>query len=125
MPNHFHGLFYISEKSPPLNELIQNGKRFLAYGVIKYLEEDGRKEILRTFADSHIKTKGAKHRVFEPRYDAKLLDNERMILQKLQYIHSNPCREHWRLTTVAEEYRHSSAANYAFGRGRYEVDVLD
>jgi len=31
MPNHFHGLIYISKKSPPLSKLIQNAKRFLAF----------------------------------------------------------------------------------------------
>lgn len=125
MPNHFHGLLYISETSPSLDKIIQNGKRFLAYGVVKLLKEDGRTAILEKFAASAKKTRGAKHRVFEPRYDAKLLDNERMILQKLQYIHNNPCKEYWQLASTPEGYRHSSAVNYTGEKGRYDVEILE
>ena len=35
MPNHFHALVYLNELSPPINKLVANGKRFMAYEVVK------------------------------------------------------------------------------------------
>jgi hypothetical protein len=46
-------------------------------------------------------------------------------LQKLNYIHNNPCQEKWQLAKAPEEYKHSSAANYISGKGFYEVKVVD
>ena len=34
MPNHIHLIAFISEKSPKLSALIQNAKRFMAYGIM-------------------------------------------------------------------------------------------
>ena len=39
MPNHIHILMYISNKSPEISKLIQNAKRFLAYGIIALLKK--------------------------------------------------------------------------------------
>jgi len=50
MPNHFHGLIFVSEQSPPLSKLIQNAKRFLAYEIVRLLEEDKNEEILSIFS---------------------------------------------------------------------------
>lgn len=35
MPNHFHGLIYISPTGKTINSIIGNAKRFLAYDIIK------------------------------------------------------------------------------------------
>ena len=59
----------MSEKSPDLSKFIQNGKRFLAYAIVKYLKEDNRADILDVIV-SHARTvKGAKNKVFEDRFD--------------------------------------------------------
>jgi REP element-mobilizing transposase RayT len=49
MPNHLHLLLYISEHSQKLSKLIQNGKRFQAYDIIKYLRGDKNEELLSIF----------------------------------------------------------------------------
>jgi hypothetical protein len=47
---------------------------------------------------------------------------EAFILQKLNYVHFNPCMERWRLVEKPGEYEHSSAAFYQFGRqGKIEI----
>ena len=71
MPNHFHGLIHMSEKSPDLSKFIQNTKRFLAYAIVKYLKEDNRADILDVNVFHARTVKGAKHKVFENRFDLR------------------------------------------------------
>jgi len=122
MPNHFHGLIYISEKSPPISKLIQNAKRFLAYDIVKFLKEDSKKDLLDLFAEKARKEKGSKYKVFEERYDAKIIDNEDLFWQKLNYIHNNHCKSG--LCDLPENYIYSSASNYILGEGIYGVDLI-
>jgi putative transposase len=124
MPNHFHCIIYISEKSPDIVRLIQNAKMFLAYGIVKLLKENNNTELLEFFA-SNVKVKSAKHKVFEEGFDCKLIENEQLFLQKLHYIHNNPCQNWWRLVPLPEEYKYSSAGYYFSGKGEYEIDQID
>ncbi|QQS58735.1 transposase [Candidatus Peregrinibacteria bacterium] len=124
MPNHFHGLIYISDKSPPIPKLIQNAKRFMAYKISKYLLEDNKQDILELFSQAARREKGARHKVFEDRYDSKIMSNADLYHQKLNYIHNNPCKPPWNLADTPERYTHSSALNYEKGIGHYDVDVL-
>jgi REP element-mobilizing transposase RayT len=124
MPNHLHILIYISDRSPVLSKLIFNVKRFLAYGIVKLLEEGGEYELLKYFYDNKKKIK-AKHKVFEDRYDSLLIQTEKLFLEKLNYIHNNPCQEKWGLAEYPEEYKHSSAANYILNRGVYPVELIN
>jgi len=124
MPNHFHGLIFVSEQSPPLSKLIQNAKRFLAYQIVKYLQEDKKDTLLLKFSKKAQREKGAKHKIFEERYDSKVMDSEKIYFEKLAYIHNNPCAKGWNLSELPEKYQHSSAKNYILGKGFYPVDVL-
>ena len=125
MPNHIHVILEISERSPVIGKLVQNAKRFLAYGIVDYLEADGRADILSHFQSKANKRKRAKHKVFNHRYDSLILQSLKFFLQKLNYIHNNPCQEKWRLAEYPEEYNYSSAANYISGKGLYVVEVME
>lgn len=125
MPNHFHGLIYITKQSPSLPKLIQNAKRFLAYGIVKNLKEENNLRTLRIFSAHALKEKGAKHKVFQDRYDSKIIDDGYIFDQKLDYIHENPLQRQWQLARSPEEYLYSSAHNYYYQGGVYDgVDVL-
>jgi REP element-mobilizing transposase RayT len=39
MPNHVHVMLYFAEMPKSLNTIIANGKRFMAYEIIKRLEQ--------------------------------------------------------------------------------------
>ena len=125
MPNHIHLLIYISSKSSKLSVLIQNAKRFFAYQIVKLLEEDNNFELLNYFKKYAEVQKGAKHKVFENRYDSKIVQSQGFFLEKLNYIHNNPCVEKWNLAENPEDYIHSSASNYLVGNGMYNVDVME
>ncbi len=123
MPNHIHLLLYITSKSPKISTLILNAKRFLAYEIVSLLKGDFKnKEILMYFEDSVYKAE-SKYRIFEYRYDSLMIRTKKFFLQKLNYIHRNPCRSNWNLAVFPCEYVYSSAANYILGEGAYPVDT--
>lgn len=125
MPSHVHTLIHISDKSPNISKLIQNAKRFLAYQIIKSLEDEKNIELLNYFKKYARVKDDAKHKVFEDRYDSLLVQCDKLFLEKLNYIHNNPCSKKWVLADCIENYKYSSAANYIFGSGRYDIDIPD
>jgi REP element-mobilizing transposase RayT len=126
MPNHLHLLIHISQGKDIINSLLANGKRFLAYEIIKRLNADKRDDILsklagRVTADERQRQK--KHRVFEISSDIKPCYTEKFLLQKLEYIHSNPVSGKWQLSKTGEEYFHSSAGFYELNEEHPKVKI--
>ena len=67
MPNHLHVLIFVNEKDS-VNKLLANGKRFLAYEIVKRLELKQQNEILKQLelaVTAKEKDRKKKHRVFE------------------------------------------------------------
>lgn len=92
-----------------------NGKRFMAYEIIKRLQAiDAGKILMQLQEGLTVKQieKGQHHRVFEALFDAKPVYHRDFLLQKLQYIHLNPVRGKWKLVEHWEDYEHSSARFY-------------
>ena len=117
MPNHFHFLVAFS-KTDNINKLIGNGKRFLAYEIIKRLKEANNTSILNQLSEAVEITdrkRGKLHEVFEDSFDIKECFTEKFIKQKLDYIHNNPCTGKWMLADCPEKYLHSSAKFYSNG----------
>jgi REP element-mobilizing transposase RayT len=56
MPNHLHVLldFGISEKN--INTIVSNGKRFMAYEIVKRLQQQNNKEVLLKIAEAVTKS---------------------------------------------------------------------
>jgi hypothetical protein len=79
-----------------LNTVIGNAKRFMAYEIIKRLEEKKDNKLL-DFLHGSVKKREAKkgqiHKVFEDSFDAKECYSEEFIFQKLQYISSQSCKQ--------------------------------
>jgi REP element-mobilizing transposase RayT len=123
MPNHVHALIAFSTSKTPINTIIGNGKRFMAYELVRLLQLQGRKDILEQLAEWVNQTQrlqNKKHEVFEPSSDKKECYTQRFIEQKINYIHYNPCKEG--LAKLPEHYMHSSATYYFTGKqGVYPV----
>jgi len=65
---------------------------------------------------------GKLHQVFIDSFDAKEIISEKMLLQKLDYMHHNPVSGKWHLVDDFVEYPHSSARFYETGvQGIYAV----
>jgi len=125
MPNHMHAIiFYPSEKAKikikvdsdkSINQIIGSGKRFMAYEIVKRLKNRNEKEIL----DLLIKgvkeeetLKGKIHQVFQPSFDLKVVVSRKFLVQKINYIHTNPVLKKWNLVEDYRNYQHSSAGFY-------------
>ena len=48
MPNHLHALIGFSNSGKNINRIVGNGKRFMAYEIVKRLQAQGEKDLLLT-----------------------------------------------------------------------------
>ncbi|MBP6455467.1 MAG: hypothetical protein KA275_01955 [Chitinophagaceae bacterium] len=115
MPNHLHAIISFKNTEKPLNTIIGNGKRFMAYEIVNRLKELNLDECLYSMKEMVNKTdreNGKKHEVLEPSFDWKLLESEKFIEQKLNYIHTNPIRLINPLCESPNDYLHSSSLQY-------------
>ena len=116
MPNHFHGIIHIpADSKKDINQLVANGKRFIAYEIIKGLKEKKENSLLallsKGLTNQEIK-KGQKHKVFKSSFDCKEIMHIQMLQIKLDYIHKNQCQGKWNLVNAYTDYPYSSAAFY-------------
>jgi REP element-mobilizing transposase RayT len=119
MPNHLHLLLCYNGDGPSLNKLIGNGKRFMAYELVRRLEQNGDQQILQALQAAVLPkdaSRGKKHQVWIESFDAKECRTEKFLLQKLHYIHNNPVSGKWKLAPSSIDYLHSSAPFYLNGR---------
>jgi REP element-mobilizing transposase RayT len=111
MPNHVHFLLKFAAEGQSLNTLVGNGKRFLAYSIVKKLEQKSQTGLLARLHGSvqaKDRARGKKHEVWKPGFDVKACRTEKFLLQKLNYIHDNPVKGKWKLSKDNESYEHSS-----------------
>jgi REP element-mobilizing transposase RayT len=126
MPNHLHTLidFDVSEKN--INTIVSDAKRFMAYKIVERLKEQQKTEILLQLSEAVInsdKNKGKIHQVFERSFDCKEITSHHFFLQKLSYMHNNPCSGVWNLVQDPTAYKYSSAKYYISGEhGEYLIN---
>jgi REP element-mobilizing transposase RayT len=135
MPNHLHATIAFRKTKKSINKIIGDGKRFIGYEIINRLKQKGLDDLLVILANavnSSDKKRGKLHEVWEDSFDWKECVSDAFILQKLDYMHLNPCIGKWMLAKNPFEYEHSSARFYICGeQGKYpvtnfgEVDDID
>jgi hypothetical protein len=119
MPNHLHALINFVETPKTMNSIIGEGKRFMAYEIVRKLEQKGEIDLLSVLSSAVLpsdRKRNKKHEVWEGSFDWKHCWNDKLIRQKLNYMHNNPCRGKWNLCDNSEKYIHSSAGFYATGQ---------
>jgi REP element-mobilizing transposase RayT len=126
MPNHLHlMLAFRNTLGKSINAIIGNGKRFMAYQIVKQLKAWNKTALLKKLQRKVLmqeKLRGKVHEIFKRSFDWRECVSKRFTLQKLNYIHNNPCQGKWHLASKPELYVHSSAKYYATGvQGEYEV----
>ena len=128
MPNHFHVLIAFSGVSTNINRVVGNSKRFMAYDIIENLKKKNAANILNQLSQAVTefdKKRGKLHEVFEPSFDIKECLTKKFLLQKIDYIHKNPCTGKWQLAPSPALYVHSSGGYYEDGvQGIYEVNNI-
>ena len=128
MPNHLHALIGFSNSGKNINGIVGNGKRFIAYNIVDKLKKQNNEIILDQLSkavNASDKKRGKLHEVFEPSFDIKECFTKKFIIQKLNYIHNNPCSGKWNLSDSPENYIYSSAGFYYTGvQGIFPVENI-
>jgi REP element-mobilizing transposase RayT len=100
MPNHVHVLIDFIKPHQSINTIVGNGKRFMAYDIIKRLKAKGQNDVLSTLSknvEAKRKANNKQHEVWELSFDCKYCNSYKFIKQKLNYMHNNPCTGKWNL----------------------------
>ena len=124
MPNHIHLLLYYAGGKQGLNTIVGNGKRFMAYDIVARLKEQREFGLLHKLSmavEIKDRMRGKLHEVWEDSFDIKHCRTEKFIMQKLNYMHFNPCADRWKLVEKPYDYLHSSASFYELGIKQYPL----
>ena len=125
MPNHVHVLISFKNTDQSINTIVGNGKRFMAYEIVKRLKVNGEVKLLTNLelaVSDKDKLRKKRHEVWKNSFDWKECNSNEFIEQKLNYIHLNPCQRKWNLSNTPEDYKPSSAKFYICGmQGNYPI----
>lgn len=125
MPNHIHVLIAFRNTGQPINTIVGNGKRFMAYGIVKRLKAMSEEMLLHQLkweVNMSDRKRNKLHEVWEDSFNWKECRINAFLRQKLNYIHANPCKGIWMLADTPANYEHCSAGYYITGKqGCYEV----
>ena len=111
MPNHFHCIAQFSV-ADPLTTVLRDFKRHTADRIIRHLKVEGKQTALDELQRRVRRREKQTYKIWEDGYNAKDVVSESFLLQKMEYIHNNPCQPHWRLSTRPDNYIWSSAGFY-------------
>lgn len=100
MPTHIHFISKFS-KSLSMGEFMRNFKSLTSNRISRYLKA----------TKSRLNINNGK--IWEDDYIAKEIFTTQFLMQKLEYIHQNPCKPPWGLAENPEEYPWSSARFYS------------
>jgi putative transposase len=110
MPNHIHAIYSVLN---PYNlfEIFRDFHKFTSQQILKILRTEN-PELLSRFESEYA---DHRYQIWQTSHAPKEIVSLKFYLQKLEYIHLNPCREQWNLCERPEEYPFSSAADYILG----------
>jgi REP element-mobilizing transposase RayT len=124
MPNHVHFIIQCWAEDP-FAAVLRDFKKHVADRMLRQYETEGNAKVL-AFLASAVTRRDRRHKVWEDGYNAKDVFSADFFLQKLTYIHNNPCQAHWALVEYPQDYVWSSARFYlAEQRGLIPVDSAD
>ena len=125
MPNHIHVLIAFRNTLQSINTIVGNGKRFMAYAIVKRLKAMREETLLRKLewnVNTSDRERNKLHEVWESSFNWKECRTNAFLRQKLNYTNANPCKGKWMLADAPVNYLHCSAKYYATGeQGCYEV----
>jgi len=107
MPNHIHIIWRITAGTKR-EDFQRDLLKITAKGIIDILSRTEPDMIKKITVD----LKDRKLQVWKRNSMSIDLYNEKFLLQKLNYIHNNPCQPKWELVTHPHDYLYSSAKYY-------------
>jgi REP element-mobilizing transposase RayT len=115
MPNHIHLLWQI-EDTYKRKEVQGALFSHTAHEFQKILRER-KSDIVNNY---FVNYKDRSYQFWQRNPMVKECQTEYFFLQKMNYIHWNPCQPHWNLASCPEEYPWSSASYYEKNNNRFE-----
>jgi len=110
MPSHFHWIVETNPTYGSISDIMRDIKKHSAWDLMEVIERDGEINLLNLFVKSAENFKSQRRKFWMPRFDDEVIQNETMLLTKLEYIHNNPVKAG--IVDSPEEYLFSSARNY-------------
>lgn len=118
LENHMHWI----GAGPLLAKRAGEFKSFTATSITKRLQEKGAKTLLQEMAYYKLRHKvDQTHQLWQEGSHPQVIETEKMMWQKIEYIHNNPLRRGYVDETV--HWRYSSARDYAGKPGLLDVCV--
>ena len=110
MPSHFHWIVEVNPAYGSVSDIMRDIKKYSAWDLMEAIEHDGDIKLLKLFTASARNLEIQRRKFWMSRFDDEVIQNEAMLLAKLEYIHNNPVKAG--LVENPEDYRFSSARNY-------------
>jgi REP element-mobilizing transposase RayT len=111
MPNHIHLIWTIDEKHK--RENVQ--RDFLKF-TSQRIKADLVKHDPVHLERFRVNAKDRKYQIWERNPLSIDIYSEKVMEQKLNYLHENPVQYKWKLSELAEDYKYSSASFYETGK---------
>lgn len=124
MPNHVHFIMKPGKKWTAL-QICFDFEKFTAHEILGKLRKKKEEGLIKYFENKAKDTKDRKHKIWQD-IQAKNIESEEFLIQKIEYIHSNANRKGWNLVKDRADYQYSSACYYDKGiEPIIEIDDLN
>ncbi|MGB1252105.1 MAG: REP-associated tyrosine transposase [Candidatus Promineifilaceae bacterium] len=118
MENHLH----LIASSENLSKEMGDFKSFTARKIIDYLQEKDAKRVLGQLKEYRLRHRlDRDYQLWQQGSHPKVIMNEKMMVQKIDYIHQNPVKRGYVDEPV--HWRYSSVRNYEGGEGLIPVET--
>lgn len=104
MPNHVHIVWKIKEDYK-LHDVQRDFLKYTAQQIIFDLKSNNPNELEKYYVGS----KDRKYQIWARNPLSSRLEHNKIIIQKIKYIHANPFRKSWSLVEDILDYKYSSA----------------
>jgi len=110
MPNHFHTVWKINEEIEK-PDFQRNLQKYTSQTILRHLQSD-HKEL---HGELYVGAKDRKYQLWERDPLSIPLYSQKVVEQKINYIHFNPVHRRWNLSDEPQNYKYSSAKFYYEG----------
>ena len=114
MPNHFHTVWKINEVLER-SDFQRNMLKFTGQTILRDLKLNHRK----IHESMYVGAKDRNYQFWERNPLSVPLYSQKIVEQKINYIHANPIIPKWKLANEPQDYKYSSAGFYYTGKDEF------
>ena len=114
MPNHYHTVWRINENLEK-SDYQRDSMKFTGQTILRDLKSY-HKEIHNSM---YVGAKDRKYQFWERNPLSVPLYSQKVVEQKINYIHGNPIKPKWNLAAEPQDYKYSSAGFYYTGKDEF------